>query len=82
MFTSILWLCTLSAILSVLQPALAICLFVSNLFLCASVNTCFYLFNIPLNVVTLGILTVFGNLYLHNMYIKFELVFKKHFIKY
>nr|CAD2181793.1 unnamed protein product [Meloidogyne enterolobii] len=60
MFTSILWLCTLSAILSALQPSLAICLFVSNLFLCASVNTCFYLFNIPLNVVTLGILAVFG----------------------
>uniref|UniRef100_A0A914M8Q2 SSD domain-containing protein n=1 Tax=Meloidogyne incognita TaxID=6306 RepID=A0A914M8Q2_MELIC len=60
MFTSILWLCTLSAILSALQPSLAICLFVSNLFLSASVNTCFYLFNIPLNVVTLGILAVFG----------------------
>jgi len=80
MFTSILWLCTLSAILSALQPSLAICLFVSNLFLSASVNTCFYLFNIPLNVVTLGILAVFG-MFVFNMYIKFELVFKKHFIK-
>uniref|UniRef100_A0A1I8B5G5 Uncharacterized protein n=1 Tax=Meloidogyne hapla TaxID=6305 RepID=A0A1I8B5G5_MELHA len=60
MFSSILWLCTLSAILSALQPSLAVCLFVSNLFLFASVNTCFYLFNIPLNIVTLGILANFG----------------------
>lgn len=59
MFSILLWLVLLPAFLSGLQPALALCLLASNLFLCASVNALahFVLF-IPLNIVTLGTLVL------------------------
>jgi hypothetical protein len=50
----------LSALLAGFQPALALNLFASNLYLAALVDALCYLLAIPLNIVTLGTLLGFG----------------------